>query len=146
MSLLMDATTELTDLSVGVASMDQEHSSHLKLLNDLKAAIRSGVDESLVSSLLHELVEQTDLHFLSEQLAMKLHAYEASEAHFQEHQRLRKEVHNLNQDLATGTAADKSSFIEALHTWLVIHIRTADKALGEYLNKQGVAFSSDEER
>lgn len=52
-----------------VATMDRERAGQLSLLNDLKAAVRSGVDDSLVYALLDELVEHTNLHFLSEQLA-----------------------------------------------------------------------------
>src|SRR5574338_95029 len=131
-----------TQLRVGVPSMDEEHLRQLRLLNDLKTAVRAEADDSLIYSLLHELVETTDLHFISEQLAMKLHAYEACEAHLQEHQRLMHEVQNLKQNLATGTAADKANFIESLRTWLVVHIQPADKALGEYLNERGIALKS----
>lgn len=134
----MDAMDEITELSVGVASMDQEHGRQLSLLNDLKAAVRGGADDNLVYPLLQELVEQTNLHFLSEQLDMKLHAYEAYEAHLHEHQRLLLEVQNLKHCLATGTTADKDTLIEALRIWLVVHIQTADKALGEYLSQRGV--------
>jgi hemerythrin len=47
------------------------------------------------------------------------------------------EVENLKQALATGTATDKHSLIEALRSWLLIHIQTADKALAEYLSTRG---------
>ena len=130
----MDATEESTELSFGIASMDRDHAGQLNLLNDLKAAVRSGVPDSLVYTLLDELVEHTNLHFLSEQLAMKLHAYEAYESHFLEHERLLVEVQNLKRSLAAGTATDKQSLIEALHGWLVVHIQTADKTLAEYLS------------
>lgn len=103
----LDAMDESTELSVGVASMDREHRRQLGLLSDLSAAVRGGADDSLLYPLLQELVEQTSLHFLSEQLDMKLHAYEASEAHLHEHRRLLLEVQNLKQNLATGTTADK---------------------------------------
>lgn len=129
----MDATEESTELSFGIA-MDRDHAGQLSLLNDLKAAVRSGVPDSLVYTLLDELVEHTNLHFLSEQLAMKLHAYEAYESHFLEHERLLVEVQNLKRSLAAGTATDKQSLIEALHGWLVVHIQTADKTLAEYLS------------
>ncbi len=122
------------ELSYDIASMDGEHSRQLSLLNDLKAAIRSGVPDSLIYTLLDELVEHTNLHFLSEQLAMRLHAYEAYESHFMEHERLLDEVQNLKRSLATGTAADKHSLVEALRGWLVVHIQTADKALADYLS------------
>jgi hemerythrin-like metal-binding protein len=121
-------------VTFGVASMDREHAGQLSLLNDLKAAVRGGVDDNLVYALLDELVEHTNLHFLSEQLAMKLHAYEAYESHFLEHERLLVEVRNLKRALAEGTATDKQSLIEALRSWLVVHIQTADKSLAEYLS------------
>lgn len=130
----MSALEESTELSYGVASMDREHAGQLSMLNDLKAAVRGGAPDTLVYTLLNELVEHTNLHFLSEQLAMKLHAYESYEAHFLEHERLLVEVQNLKRSLATGTAPEKQSLIEALRSWLLVHIQTADKALGEYLS------------
>src|SRR6266568_2784787 len=110
----MDAMEESRELSYGIASMDREHSGQLSLLNDL--------------------VEHTNLHFLSEQLAMKLQAYEAYESHLLEHERLLVEVRNLSNSLATGTVADRQGLIEALRSWLIVHIQTADKALAEYLS------------
>ena len=130
----MDAIEESTELSFGIASMDREHSGQLGLLNDLKAAVRSGADDSVVYALLNELLEHTNLHFLSEQLAMRLNAYEAYESHFLEHQRLLLEVQNLKRSLAAGMATDKQSLIEALRGWLIVHIQTADKTLAEYLS------------
>ena len=134
----MNALNESTEQSYDTASMDREHAGQLSLFNDLKKAVRSGVPDSLVDKLLDELVTHTNLHFLSEQLAMKLHAYEASESHFLEHQRLVLEVQNLKSGLATGTATDKESLIEALRGWLVVHIQTADKTLAEYLSTRAV--------
>jgi methyl-accepting chemotaxis protein/hemerythrin len=130
----MDAIKESTELIYGIAAMEREHAGQLSLFNDLKAAVRSGAPDSLVYALLNELVDHTNLHFLSEQLAMKLHAYEAYESHFLEHERLLVEVKNLNSSLATATAADRQSLIEALRSWLIVHIQTADKSLAEYLS------------
>ena len=130
--------------SYSVAEMDHEHSAQLAMLNDLKAAVRGGVPDSLVYALLDELFEKSNLHFLSEQLAMKLHAYEPYESHFLEHQRLLDEVKNLKQSLAAGTAGDKQSLIEALHSWLVVHIQTSDKALAEYLTNRAAVQTPEE--
>ncbi len=130
----MDAMEESRELSYGIASMDREHSGQLSLLNDLRAAVRGGAPDSLVYALLNDLVEHTNLHFLSEQLAMKLQAYEAYESHLLEHERLLVEVRNLSNSLATGTVADRQGLIEALRSWLIVHIQTADKALAEYLS------------
>src|SRR5437764_10035280 len=129
----MNALEESTE-RYGNASMEREHTGQLNLLNDLKAAVRGGAPDTLVYTLLNELVEHTNLHFLSEQLAMKLHAYESYESHFLEHERLLAEVQNLKSSLATGTAMDKQGLIEALRSWLLVHIQTADKTLAEYLS------------
>jgi hemerythrin-like metal-binding protein len=132
----MDEMNESKEWTFSVATMDSEHAGQLSLLNDLKAAVRNGANDSLIYALLNELVEHTNLHFLSEQLAMKLHAYEAYESHLLEHERLLSEVQNLKSGLATGTLTDKQSLIEALRGWLTIHIQTTDKALADYLSKR----------
>lgn len=130
----MGTMNETTEYKYDAASMDREHSGQLNLLNDIKAAVRGGAPDSLVYALLDDLVKHTNLHFLSEQLTMKLHAYEAYESHFREHERLLIEVENLKRNLATGTATDKHGLVEALRSWLVVHIQTADRALAEYLS------------
>ena len=130
----MDVTGENKNTTFDVATMDREHAGQLSMFNDLKKAVRSGADDSLVYALLDELVEHSNLHFLSEQLAMKLHAYEAYESHLLEHERLMTEIRKLKDGLAIGTAADKHSLIEALRSWLVVHIQTADQQLAEYLS------------
>ena len=140
----MDAMEESTELNFGIAEMDREHAGQLSLLNDLKAAVRSGADDSLIYAILNELVEHTNLHFLSEELAMRLHAYEAYESHLLEHERLLVEVQNLKRSLAAGTATDKHSLIEALRSWLVVHIQTADKTLAEYLSTRAAQQAREE--
>jgi len=135
---------ESTEITAGIASMEREHLAQLGVLNDLKTAVRSGADDSVVYALLHELVEHTNLHFLSEQLLMRLHAYEAYESHFLEHERLLGEVQNLRVSLVTGTDTDKQRLIEALRSWLLVHIQTADKTLAEYLSRRA-ALQPEEE-
>ena len=119
--------------------MERDHSRQLMLFNDLKAAIRGGAPESLVYGILEQLVEHTNLHFLSEQLAMKLYAYEAFESHLLEHQRLLAEVKNLKSALSAGTPSEKQGLIEALRGWMIAHIETTDRALAEYLNTRTAA-------
>jgi hemerythrin len=140
----MNVVEDSMEPDYDAASMDREHAGQLNLLNDLKAAVRGGAPDSLVYALLDELVEHTNLHFLSEQLAMKLHAYEAQESHFLEHQRLLLEVQNLKRSLESGTATDRQSLIEALRGWLLVHIQTADKALAEYLSMRAAQQATQE--
>ena len=139
----MDAAGEKKNPTFDVATMDREHAGQLSMFNDLKNAVRSGADDSLVYALLDELVEHSNLHFLSEQLAMKLHAYEAYESHLLEHERLLTEIRKLKDGLAIGTAADKHSLIEALRSWLVVHIQTADQQVAENLSTRAPTPESE---
>jgi hemerythrin-like metal-binding protein len=140
----MEPTEESKELDYGFTSMEREHAGQLKLLNDLKAAVRAGADDRLVYALLNELVEHTNLHFLSEQLAMKLHAYAAYESHLAEHERLMVEVQNLKRSLAEGTATDKHRLIEALRSWLHVHIQTADKTFAEFLSRRAARLAGEQ--
>jgi hemerythrin len=54
------------------------------------------------------------------------------------------EVQNLKRSLATGTVTDKHSLIEALRSWLLVHIQTADKALAEYLSTRAAQQATQE--
>jgi hemerythrin len=139
----MSTSEKSKEVNYGAAAMEREHSAHLGLLNDLKAALRSGAPDSLVYALLDQLVEHTNLHFISEQLAMKLHAYEAYESHFLEHRRLTEALQDLKRSLPEATATDKQKLIEALRSWLLVHIQTADKALAEHLNERGLTTASE---
>lgn len=132
--MTMHELDDSTEFDYDVVTMDREHAGQISLFNDLKAAVRGGADDSFVYALLNDLVEHTSLHFLSEQLAMKLHAYQEYEAHLLEHERLTHEVQNLKLSLANATSTDKQRLIEALRDWLVVHIQTADKALAEYMS------------
>src|SRR4030095_4337810 len=109
--MTMHELDDSTEFDYDVGTMDREHAGQISLFNDLKAAVRGGAPDRLVYTLLNDLVEHTSLHFLSEQLAMKLHAYAAYESHLLEHERLLAEVQNLNSSLATATATDKQSLL-----------------------------------
>ena len=54
------------------------------------------------------------------------------------------EVQNLKRSLATGTTMDKQGLIEALRSWLLVHIQTADKTLAEYLSTRADRPASQE--
>ena len=133
---------ESTEPTYDGALMDREHAGQLSMFNDLKAAVRSGAPDTLVYALLNELLDHTNLHFLSEQLAMRLQAYEAYESHLLEHERLLIEVDNLKRNLVTGTVSDKHGLIEAVRGWLVVHIQTADRKLAEYLDARNAQPSA----
>jgi hemerythrin len=124
------------EMSVGFPPLDAEHEAQVRLLDAFENAVRRGLDESVLDGLLQQFIDHTNVHFLSEQLLMRLHAYEAYESHLQEHDELMTEVRKLQATYALGGTANTERLIEALRRWLMVHIHTTDSVLGEYLSQQ----------
>ena len=89
--------------------------------------------------ILEQFIEFSDMHFLSEQLVMRLHAYPGYEPHLEEHTRLMKKVREVRSNLLQGENAPSLVLVEELRGWLVTHIAQEDAAFGLYLKNQGAA-------
>jgi hemerythrin-like metal-binding protein len=76
------------------------------------------------------------MHFLSEQLVMRLHGYPAYETHLEQHTRLMKKVREIKEKVFHGEKAPSIQLITELRDWLLTHIATEDVAFGEYLRKK----------
>lgn len=131
--------------TIGFAPLDSEHEAQVRLLDAFENAVRRGLDESVLDSLLQQFIDHTNVHFLSEQLLMRLHAYEAYESHLQEHDELMAEVRKLQASYALGGSANTERLIDALRRWLFVHIHTTDSVLGEYLSQQPAGIPQREE-
>ena len=122
---------------VGEKSIDAEHDLQMQLLDSLSQAIQRGGDLSPMKYILEQFIEFSDMHFLSEQLVMRLHGYPAYEPHLEEHTRLMKKVREIRDHVFRGETAPSVQLIHELREWLVNHIATEDAAFGEFLKKEG---------
>jgi hemerythrin len=123
---------------VGEKSIDAEHDLQMQLLDSLSQAIQRGGELSPMKYILEQFIEFSDMHFLSEQLVMRLHGYPGYEPHLEEHTRLMKKVREVRSNLLQGENAPSLVLVQELREWLVTHIAQEDAAFGIYLKKQGV--------
>jgi len=123
---------------VGEQSIDAEHDLQMQLLDSLSQAIQRGGELSPMKYILEQFIEFSDMHFLSEQLVMRLHGYPGYEPHLEEHTRLMKKVREVRSNLLQGENAPSLVLVQELREWLVTHIAQEDAAFGVYLKKQGV--------
>jgi hemerythrin-like metal-binding protein len=77
------------------------------------------------------------MHFLSEQLVMRLHGYPGYEPHLEEHTRLMKKVRDIRANLMKGENEPSLVLVQELKEWLMQHIATEDVAFGDFLKKEG---------
>jgi hemerythrin len=124
---------------VGEQSIDAEHDLQMQLLDSLAQAIQRGGELSPMKYILEQFIEFSDMHFLSEQLVMRLHGYPGYESHLEEHTRLMKKVREVRSNLLQGENAPSLVLVQELREWLVTHIAQEDAAFGSYLKKQWAA-------
>ena len=125
---------------VGEKSIDAEHDLQMQLLDSLSQAIQRGGELSPMKYILEQFIEFSDMHFLSEQLVMRLHGYPGYEPHLEEHTRLMKKVREIRANLMRGENQPSLVLVKELRDWLIEHIATEDASFGTFLKtKQGAA-------
>lgn len=125
---------------VGEKSIDAEHDLQMQLLDSLSQAIQRGGELSPMKYILEQFIEFSDMHFLSEQLVMRLHGYPGYEPHLEEHTRLMKKVREIRANLMRGENEPSLVLVKELRDWLIEHIATEDAAFGTFLKaKEGAA-------
>jgi hemerythrin len=133
----VNETLHVAPLKIGDKTIDAEHDLQMQLLDSLTKALEKHEDFSPVRYILEQFIEFSDMHFLSEQLVMRLHSYPGYEPHLEEHTRLMKKVREIRDHVFRGEANPSIQLIQELRDWLVNHIATEDMAFGEFLKKQG---------
>ena len=118
----------------GHVRMDAEHQVELALLDALHEAVSRDLGPNRVAEVLEQLLEHTNVHFMSEQLLMRLTAYPQYEAHAGEHDELIVKARMLQSHVATGETKPTLALIDSMRNWLVQHIDGKDRALAAYLS------------
>jgi hemerythrin-like metal-binding protein len=126
------------DIKTGVESMDTEHGLQLSLVNALDELIRNRMEPSLIAKTIGQLVEFTTVHFLSEELMMRVYRYPGLDAHKLEHGRLAEQVEQTRRSLEAGDDAAALATIDVLHSWLAGHIRSMDDEFARWCEKSGI--------
>ena len=125
---------------VGEKSIDAEHDLQMQLLDSLAQAIQRGGELPPMKYILEQFIEFSDMHFLSEQLVMRLHGYPGYEPHLEEHTRLMKKVREIRANLMKGEHEPSLMLVKELREWLIQHIASEDAAFGTFLKtKEGAA-------
>lgn len=132
----MDAkgkTTWEQELQLGVEDVDREHSLQVRLVEALQEALVAGADRTTTAEILQRLDDCSDVHFMAEELLMRLHSYPRYHLHVEEHRRLLGTLREMRARYADGQAPSLD-VVEELRRWLAGHIRGLDRDVAEYVN------------
>jgi diguanylate cyclase (GGDEF)-like protein/hemerythrin-like metal-binding protein/PAS domain S-box-containing protein len=120
---------------VGVAEIDDQHRHLVRMVNELNHTLLAESTLGHVESRFDELIRYTAFHFQTEHRLMEKHAYPQRAAHDQEHAQL---VGELRLILQKKSGEGDMLVLQKIKDWLVGHMHNSDRALGQYLNQQGV--------
>jgi hemerythrin len=123
-------------MGLGVEEMDGEHDLLLGVVHALERAV-DAAPRAQVEELLQQLSELSRVHFATEEILMRLHAYPEFAAHQLEHAHLVEQIEQVRAEFAKGHVQPTRSFASALHHWFSEHIRNHDVALSRYVQASG---------
>ena len=119
-------------------TVDREHQVQTGLLDAWTLAVRNGEPDESQDEILDRLIEFSRVHFLSEQLLMRLHAYGDHDAHVREHEAMLEALEGFRATRREGSRQDALDAADRLRTFLLGHIAGRDRELGDHLKATGV--------
>jgi hemerythrin len=125
-------------LSVGVKSIDEQHTVLFDTINDLHAAMMKGQARAIIGELLCRLLVYTRNHFSAEEEMMDRAQYAGLSLHKVLHRNLTKKVEDFAARYKKGEITLSQDVSEFLSDWLKTHIQNEDQAYGPWLNDHGV--------
>jgi hemerythrin-like metal-binding protein len=126
-------------LTLGLAEVDVEHQLQLRLVQGVRAALVNHMNRETISALLGRLQDATVVHFASEELLMRFHAWEGYSEHVEAHRRLLEELGALGLAFEQGHGDDLTASLDQLQAWLIGHVRGPDRAFAQYVARGGLA-------
>jgi hemerythrin len=132
----MNETLHAAPIKIGEKSIDTEHDLQMQMLDSLSESLQKGGEFSPARYILEQFIEFSDMHFLSEQLVMRLHSYPDYERHLEAHTQLMKKVREIRDSVFRGENAPNVQLIQELRDWLLNHIASEDVVFGEFLREK----------
>lgn len=139
----MDVKDGDSQVSVGYDDIDSEHRVQIGLMDALEQAVRERRQGARVDELLERLLDYSRVHFLSEQLLMRHHAYSGYDDHVQDHDRMVSALEELRRAYDERGTAYSLEIMQRLRADLIAHIRGRDNELGRYLLDIAVGGATD---
>lgn len=134
-------TEEKNELvSIGYGSVDEEHAAMEKLMGRMEEALAGESGEAEFLRLLERLIQDTSVHFLSEQRLMRTHSYPDLQGHTRDHERLLDDLRRIQEGLSSGEESPTRATVERLRAWLADHVAGQDVPFGRFLQGQVSPF------
>lgn len=129
------------DLSVGLDEIDAQHRVLVDLINRIYDAMVRQAPRAQVGEILDELVQYTAVHFSVEESLFRITDYPDYEGHRQLHDRLRRQVMDIQARFQAGLIEADFSLLQFLKHWLEHHIQGEDRHYVAHFLRSGLKKS-----
>jgi hemerythrin-like metal-binding protein len=128
-------------LLTGVAEMDQQHRILVDTLIEARTKLTDDASKPLFEQITRDLLAYAIYHFNTEEQLMQWHGYaaaapEEAAGHLAAHRHFSERVVELRTAARLGKTGSKDALLSFLETWLVNHIMTVDKQLGQFVGSK----------
>jgi len=120
---------------VGVAEIDNQHRHLVRLVNEINHFISAQASHLQIEAQIDGLLKYTVQHFQTEHHLMLAHNYPNTQEHDLEHGKLTSELRQLIRKM---DGEGDLLILQKIKDLLITHIKKSDKALGQFLNQEGV--------
>jgi hemerythrin-like metal-binding protein len=126
------------DYSVQIKDIDNQHCGLIDQINMLHDAMKQRKGSEVIGTIVTELADYTQRHFMTEEQLFMKHGYPESAKHTREHNAFIDKVAGFQKDLKAGRVMLSMEVLNFLKEWLIGHIQIADKKYAPFLNAKGV--------
>ena len=122
--------------NTGVGFVDREHRQLLESIQSVQDAANAKKDRDEILFLLGRLVDDTNVHFNSEEATMADNHYSGTVLHALKHRQLLEQMNSFVLRIDHGASLSGFS-LGFLNNWLLFHVQEADHFFGLWLNEHG---------
>lgn len=122
----------------GVAEIDRQHRVLVDTLIDARPRLTGDAAEPLFERITRDLLAYAIYHFATEEQLMREYGYadaapEEAGQHLAAHRRFSEQVVSLREAARRGEKGSRDALLAFLQSWLLDHIMTIDKRLGQFI-------------
>ncbi len=115
------------------SNIDNEHRVQLGMLKALCDAVEASESAAKIHEILNQLTAYSELHFMSEELLMRMYAYPDYDDHVHDHEAMTERLNQILRRYAAGQDNMALNTAKEMREFLLGHINSRDQALTEYL-------------
>ena len=119
--------------AVFINEIDAQHRNLMHMADDLHRAILAGAETPRTLELLKALIAAAEDHFNYEERLMRSSQYSAYDWHRQQHDTVRKRIHQFVPRIESGEGEAAMLLLEFLSDWLKEHINLTDRMMAAHL-------------